>query len=714
MARDEPTPAQPIRLGRFELLQRIGVGGMAEVFLAKLLGPAGFEKRVVVKRILPRLAQDPLMVRMFVEEARIAAAADHDNIATVYELERTEAGQYLIVMEHIDGLDLEVLLRHAAERGLRVPPWFSVHVAAQTLEALSFLHGLVDEAGRPRNVVHRDATPSNVFVSHLGQVKLSDFGVARFEGKSQTTQAGQLKGKIAYMAPEQLRAKPLDARVDVFSVGVMLWEALTQARLFGHLSEMRAMIAICDPERPAPSERVPDLHPRLDTICARALALEPEDRYPSAEAFQADLLDVLHMLRSAVRPKDVRAVLEQLAGRAPPTEDTTGQLQVPDIERSFVLPIVDLEATPEDPVIHEAPPVDLDSTDSDMLATVDEAQDPAVALEIAELRAMMDQAPKDPQIIEDSAEVMASPTVRMGKVSPPTSTFRIRSTPAQPPMSAAWTEVMARAREAAIDGAPLEVAARPDEYLPLPEVGRLTGQDLAFDLEPPSNVTVVGQLDRKPLIGLLTRLGLERATGVLAVARPDDGRWYELELSEGRPTQFNSPIPATQLPALLVARGPLSEDDVARLAHRALAERRPLADLAAAEGVPPLDHAAFCKARFATVFDWTEGDYTFNADRFRPRAEQAFASSTLALIPELVAATQSLEALTARLQPNLHRPLRPAPTLLTAQALFTAEQRASISRLVEAPIERSLPEASAPRHEALALAEVLIASGLAS
>lgn len=757
MARwEDPTPEHPVRLGRYELIRRIGVGGMAQVFLARLLGPAQFEKRVVVKRILPRLAQDPLMVRMFVEEARIAAAADHDNIAKVYELARTEAGEYLMVMEFIDGIDLEGLLRQAAERQLEVPTWFSVHVAAQTLEALSFLHGLVDEQGRPRNVIHRDATPSNVFLSHLGQVKLSDFGVARFEGKSPTTQAGQLKGKIAYMSPEQLRARDLDARADVFSVGVMLWESLTQERLFGHLNEMQAMMAICDPERPAPSERVPGLSPRLDMVCARALALDRDARYPSAEAFQADLLDVLHSLRPPVRPRDVRAVLEQLSGRAPPTEETTGLRALPSIERSFALPIEDIEDTPEDagpdtlraepsPVPEAAraevstppPPApadDFESTDADMLATVDEAQDPAVAMEVAELRAMMSGAlpevgpptelvesgavavaqPPAPKVEDSADEVVASPTVSLAAAAAPTPVFRARTAPGQTASTIRWPQVVARAQAAAEAGGGLEVAARGEEYIALPEIGRLTGQDLAYDLEPPSNVTVVGQLSRIGLTPLLARLGFERATGVLAVARPQDGAWYELELFEGRPTQLISPVAATQLPDLLSSRGGFSPEQVARLAHRALAERRPLAELAAALGGPRFDHPTLSRARLAAVFGWADGDYTFNADRTRPRGHQAFAASTLALLPELVAATRSIEALLGSVQPVLRRRLEPAPHLLTAQALFTSEQRASISRLVEAPVERGLSQDLTPRHTTLALVQVLLESGLAS
>lgn len=761
--RDDPPAERAERLGRFELVERIGFGGMAEVYRARLVGPAEFSKTVVIKRALPQFRSDPLMTRMFVEEARIAAAADHDNIAKVYELGRAEDGQYFMVMEYIDGTDLDELLQGAAERGLKVPTWFTVHVVAQTLEALSFVHNLTDERGRPRNVVHRDATPSNIFVSKIGQVKLSDFGVAHFAGKSPTTQAGQLKGKIAYMSPEQLRAREIDARADLFSVGVVLWEALTQERLFGHLNEMRAMMAICDPERPAPSSRVPDLPPRLDEVCAKALALDREDRYPTAEAFQSDLLDVLHTLRPPVRPRDVKSVIEQLAGRRPPAEETRARAPLPDLEKSFLVPIdeLDLDAEPAEagpdtlkseaiarpepgralPPEAPTPPAaprtprapELDRTDADLLATVDEAHEPAIAMEIDELRALMAHRQDGagpptqpmPQLhpvvgaaeveIEDSSEqTVAGRTLDDPASRPAPAVLRVRAGPGRPAEPTAWADVVVRARRSAEAGAGLEVAARGDDFVPLAELGRLTGQDLAYELEPPSNVTVVGQLSQRSLTAVLARLGVDRSTGVLTVARPSDGGWYELEVHQGRPCRVISPVPATQLPALLAEHSPLAPEQIADLCARAVAERAPLDALVRQMHGPDFSHGPFMQARLRVLFDWPEGDYTFNADLTRPQAAQAFAPSLCALLPDLVEQTFATERLTRRLAPLLRRKLVPDPRLLTAQALFTPDQRGVISKLVEAPVERALPAAPAARRGVLALVYVLLEGGLAT
>lgn len=747
-------------MGRFELVRRIGAGGMAEIFLARLPGPAGFSKTVVIKRILPRLNQDPLMVRMFIEEARIAAAADHDNIARVYELGRTQAGHYFMVMEYIDGTDLEILLRDAAQRELKVPTWFSVHAVTEILEALSFVHGLCDEQGQPRNVIHRDATPSNIFISNLGQVKLSDFGVADFAGKSPTTQAGQLKGKLAYMSPEQLRALSLDARADVFSMGVVLWEALTQERLFGHLSEVRAMMAICEPERAAPSSHSPGLPPALDSICAKALALDRDDRYDSAEAFQTDLLTVLHELHGPVRPTDVRNVLEQLAGRKQPEPETMNPGPAPAQDKSFLVLINDFSPAPD-----EAEPAELDpgletikseghllpesvleslpsyqaiqqpyvdaesfgSSDDDLMETINE--EPALAIEIADLQAQMaaqaaKKTPAPKAILAEDIALEGSisgkgsrPHFRPDALPAPTDdlepNFWIRNAPGQPPQRATWSQVVLRARAATEAEEGLEVSADGKDFASLPELGRITGQDLSFELEPPSNVTIVGSLSKKSLTRVLSHLALDHATGVLSVAGAQDGTWYELEIHQGRATRLLSPMAETQLPKILVARG-VEARQVDRMCYRALAERRPLRELAQNSRWAELSEDLLLQTRLTLLYPWTEGDYTFNADLTRPQPHGSHRGSLLARLPDLVAAAMNTEHLQSRLHDSMHRTLSPQPRLFTAQALFSAHQRTIISGLMDAPLS-SMPKADSERYKAvLACAYVLTEAELVS
>lgn len=324
---DPPSDGFPRPYGKYELLDRLGDGGMAEVFLASLPGVAGFRKTVVIKRILPHLARKRRFIEMFVAEASLAAEVRHRNVVQVYELGRVGDELYM-AMEYVKGTDLRVLLGQAAKRGLRIPPWFSVHVTCEILEALGFAWNLEDDDGRVRRIVHRDVTPSNIFISEQGEVKLGDFGVARDDTQASRTRAGQLKGKLAYMAPEQLYSKPPDHRVDVFAAGVVLWEALAQRRLFGGRPEIEVMQAITQLPRRAPSEHVGDVPPSLDTVVLSAVEIEKNTRLASAQEFQHHLLEVLPSLRPQVRASDVRRVVAGLLGKMPTAEAELAPLSI--------------------------------------------------------------------------------------------------------------------------------------------------------------------------------------------------------------------------------------------------------------------------------------------------------------------------------------------------------------------------------------------------
>ncbi|MCK6550620.1 serine/threonine protein kinase, partial [Myxococcota bacterium] len=311
----------PRPYGKYELLARIGQGGMAEVFRARLPGVAGFEKIVVIKRLLPHLTKNAVITEMFVNEAKLAAAVHHRNIVQVFELGELD-GEYYMAMEHVAGTDLRQLLRAAAVNSLRVPPWFGVQVVAEVLDGLAFAHALVDEHGRMRNVVHRDVTPANIFISYMGDVKLGDFGVAKDESRSSQTRAGQMKGKVPYMSPEQIYGRELDHRTDVFAAGVVLWECLTQRRLFGGRPDIESMNLICYGDRKPPSAFASDVPEALDRIVMRALAADVEQRTSSARELHAELLDVLPLLRPRVHQNDVKNIVEVVLGNRDPSVNT--------------------------------------------------------------------------------------------------------------------------------------------------------------------------------------------------------------------------------------------------------------------------------------------------------------------------------------------------------------------------------------------------------
>lgn len=303
----------PRPFGKYELLERVGDGGMAEVFRARLPGAAGFEKIVVVKKILPHLAKKRRFVDMFVAEAKLAAEVHHKNVVQVFELgQLPETGEFYMAMEYVHGTDLRHVLGYTTKRGVRLPPWFSVYVVCEILEGLHFAHMLKDQHGAPRNIVHRDVTPSNIFISNKGEVKLGDFGVAKDSASSSRTRTGQLKGKIGYMSPEQVRSLPVDPRTDVFALGIVLWETLAQRRLFKGRSDFEAMTLICNAERRPPSTHVDDVPHALDQIVLQALEPDLEKRIASARDMQARLLNVLPQLKPTVRSSDVEALLQSL------------------------------------------------------------------------------------------------------------------------------------------------------------------------------------------------------------------------------------------------------------------------------------------------------------------------------------------------------------------------------------------------------------------
>ena len=241
-----PAPMQaPARLGRYELIARIATGGMGEIFLARLEGAAGFEKLYVVKRILPHLADDARFREMLIAEARIASLLSHPNICQVYELGETE-GQLFIVMEYLEGVTLLPILRRASKEAAPLEAGFVAGVVQQAADALHYAHELRDRNGEDMGIVHRDVTPSNIFVTATGVVKLLDFGIAKVKDASAHTKTGTVKGKYAYMAPEQLKGGAIDRRADVFGLGVVIYEMLALRRLFQRKTDYLTFRAVME------------------------------------------------------------------------------------------------------------------------------------------------------------------------------------------------------------------------------------------------------------------------------------------------------------------------------------------------------------------------------------------------------------------------------------------------------------------------------------
>ncbi|MCU1280613.1 MAG: serine/threonine protein kinase, partial [bacterium] len=278
------------QFGKYVLQRKLAEGGMAEVFLAKQSGMEGFEKLVVVKRILPQLCSDDSFVKMFLNEARVAARLNHPNVVQIFDLGKL-GDQYFIAMEYVHGEDLRAVIREATDADARPPLGLVCRIIADTLASLHYAHTRVGADGKPLGLVHRDVSPQNVIVTYEGSVKLVDFGIAKATRavNAAQTQAGLLKGKYAYMSPEQARGQPVDARSDVFCVGILLWELATWQRLFKRPTEMSTLMAVAEEPVRAPRTVDPSIPPELDRLIMKALAHKPDDRFASAQELRAGL-----------------------------------------------------------------------------------------------------------------------------------------------------------------------------------------------------------------------------------------------------------------------------------------------------------------------------------------------------------------------------------------------------------------------------------------
>jgi serine/threonine protein kinase len=286
---------KPERFGRYVLLDRIGMGGMAEVYRAVMPGAQGFRRTFVVKRILGQLSQSESFVEMFVREARICGLLNHPSIVQVYDFGNVD-GSYFLAMEYVRGRDLQAVLRRARQSQRPLPVSIAAFVAREVAECLGYAHSLTGDGGKPLNVIHRDVSPSNIMCLSAGGVKLLDFGIAKTLGEdpSDRTERGAFKGKLSYMAPERIRREPIDGRSDLFSLGVVLWEMLAGRRLFRGNADVDTLQNVLEAEVPRPSSLRPDVSPELDAIAMRALERDPAKRYPTGQAMAEELEEVLH------------------------------------------------------------------------------------------------------------------------------------------------------------------------------------------------------------------------------------------------------------------------------------------------------------------------------------------------------------------------------------------------------------------------------------
>jgi serine/threonine protein kinase len=322
----EKTPSFVVQpFGNYILLERLAVGGMAEIYKAKQSGARGFEKIVVIKKILQHLREDPEFVEMFEDEAKIASQLNQANIVQIYELGEVDEVLY-ITMEYVEGKNLRDVTRAIKNKDIHLSIEQCLFMITEVLKGLDYAHRKTDSSGEALRIVHRDMSPQNIVVSYEGEVKVLDFGIAKAASRISRTEAGVLKGKFSYMSPEQASGRFIDQTTDIYAVGVILHELLTSDRLFRAESDVQTLERVKAGFVPKPSEKNPLVPKALDDIVLKALAREPEDRYQTASQFLSDLTQFIFEQKLSMSSQELAAFMSSLFGNLMSEERTRLQL----------------------------------------------------------------------------------------------------------------------------------------------------------------------------------------------------------------------------------------------------------------------------------------------------------------------------------------------------------------------------------------------------
>jgi serine/threonine protein kinase len=700
----------PRPFGKYELLEKLGAGGTAEVFRARHPGPAGFEKIVVIKRLLPQHASDPTVVKMLIQEASIAAKLVHRNVVQVFELGQTSSGEFFIAMEYVAGIDLRGLLRAAARRVLRIPIWFSVHVVSEVLAGLAHAHDLTDEAGQPQAFLHRDVTPANILLSKGGDVKLADFGFARVAGRSLTTDHGEIRGTVSYMSPEQIRGEKLDSRADVFSASVVLWECLTQRRLFGGGNVQPGEVArrICSLERPLPSKLNPEAPAELDDCVLRGLEIDRSKRTGSAIELQEELVSVISTMGVQSTSRDVAQVVMMLLGKsfAPTPPQRAPSSDFLD-RRNFAGDSGAPSAIRARPAIERPMIARTDAVEWSAPRLLD-----ATGLHFSEV-------PQD--TLRDGTAVSRDDADWEGDQTTPDFEFDQAAKGALFFRRGVQESILGPVRfEALLEQAPkatslMHVSGDQHAWIPLLRFLELCDPALLprtpVDFE---RVQVQGTLDQRSITALFGILVRDRASGRLIAEAPAGGTLSTIEVSiaSGRLKSVASSDPRLALPSRLVTSGVLGRDEVRRLLHQVAMTEESLESLAA-PWVLDLDaREAGLSPALVELFRWRIGRYCFEQEDPETTAlVPREAPLVLSLVPQLIARSFSEEELLAELDDVLDAVLEPSSRLTEMIEALPIDARRREVMLVLAggrPLATLLAAPGADRATLLGVAYLMI------
>ena len=657
----------PCPFGKFELLRKIGSGGMAEIYKARMSGPGGFEKIVVIKKILPSLDANEDFIEMFVAEAKLTATLQHANIVQIFELGDVE-GQHYIAMEYVDGRDLLQVLRRSRELDRFIPPELAVYIISEICKGLHHAHNACDARGNPLHIIHRDVSPSNVLISHDGEVKIMDFGVARARRASgRQTRTGVLKGKMGYMSPEQVVGDPFDHRVDIFSLGILLFESLTSKRLFLADTELKTLIRIRDVQvEDRFQSHAPWLPPRLRPILRRALARLPEERFATALEMHDALMEELFDVGLRADARRLGAFMRELFAGQPqlypdpsdPVEEFPGPPTHPDEAMSpgsggefkspitvlggkrplILAPSVRQEALPEVLAVADAPPVPIEEL-------------PAA------------------QELEDAE-------------------FALRDTDGGVFGPVRWPNFLRMLRNRSV-GEDEQVSINGGEWRPLRDLTRL--REIAPE-DFPRGVTDVTHRGRSRQITfprIVFDLFRGRKTGILSVWRECTSK--EVFFKRGQPRHITSSIKDELFGAMLIERGVLTREDIEGALEHAQHMGARLGDaLISQQHLHPGEVSRLLShqltEKFLELFSWEAGFFAFHEGAQPPTEVAPIELDTPQLIVKGVRSWMGPDVLAEHFETRLDAPLQVlnASPISTGEMGFSTRERRYLTYLQEA------------------------------
>lgn len=641
--------------GRYRLVEKLAEGGMAEIYLAKSVGARGFEKPVVIKCILPELAEDEDFVRMFVDEARVMLQLSHPKVVQVLDFGE-EQGRYFIVMEHIRGIDGLALLRRCAHLRLRPTTGIAVHIAAEILDALDYAHNLTAPEGRPLGILHRDISPSNIFLSSLGEVKLGDFGIAVTLTARGEAAAKRMKGKYGYMAPELVTGDAVDRRSDLFSVGVVLAELLMIRRLFIAKTEIEVLLQVRDASLQRLDKHGGHIPADLREILDSALARDPESRYQDAATFRDALHRYLFDNRLMVHNHDVRKFLSR---------------------------VEEEEARPEAPSSAQASPPPRAAQAGEAQEGVDVIPRSSVSGDPAELE---EEAPRVKQVGQKRKITLGPPTP------PRPLPSGLPGTGEEPRIStedalAAVPEVSqttGSAYDFRVPESDEQRAVPVPEEPPLPAEPRTVAASRVSERIPAMVADDEGLLEQRSLVQVAFRLALDEETGLLALQAGEAVK--EVYLVDGDPHFVASNLPEELFGQYLVERGVIAEGELAMalamLPHFDGKLGNTLVGLKLLRPMEVLRHLTLqVRQKLVNAFGWDSGRFIYFRGK---RYEQESAPLGLDGFEMIGAGVRALdeETLGRRLSPFFERRLKLAPSPVPPEAFrLGAEARGVYGKL---------------------------------